>query len=178
MTTTANTEQASLRAALLEALALKELPRSGWLRVGVPAPESVAAHSWGVALLALALCPPRLDRARAVAMAVLHDLAEVRVGDLTPHDGVAPADKQRRERSALGAMVQPLPAGDELAALWEEFEAGSSPEARLVRACDKLDMALQAARYSEDRGVDTREFIASALEQIDDPTLRALIEPA
>ena len=178
MTTNADTDRASLRAALLEALALKNLPRSGWLRVGVPAPESVAAHSWGVALLALALCPPHLDRARSVALAVLHDLAEVRVGDLTPHDGVAPAQKQRLERSALTAMVQPLPGGDELAALWEEFEAGASAEARFVRACDKLDMALQAARYSADHGVDTREFIASALEQIDDPTLRALIEAA
>ena len=176
MTTNNDLPPESLRAALLEALALKALPRSGWRRVGVSSPESVAAHSWGVALLALVLCPPRLDRARAVAMAVLHDLAEVRVGDLTPHDGVDPADKQRRERSALAALVQPLPGGTELTALWEAFETGASAEARFVRACDRLDMALQAARYSAEQGVDTQEFIASALAQIDDPTLRALIE--
>ncbi|MFN7146928.1 MAG: HD domain-containing protein, partial [Myxococcota bacterium] len=66
-----------------EAVLLKEVDRSGWTRIGVPHPESVAAHSWGVALLALLRCPPELDRHKLLAMAILHDLAEVRVGDLT-----------------------------------------------------------------------------------------------
>lgn len=164
------------RAALLEALALKDVARAGWVRVGVDQPESVAAHSWGVALLALLLCPPELDRARAVAIALVHDLAEVRTGDITPHDGVPFDEKDRREREALLAMVAPLPAAAELSALWEEYTTGATPEGRFVKALDKLDMALMAERYRAG-GVDTRDFIASALAKLDDPGLRALIEP-
>ena len=51
-----------LRARLLEALALKELPRAGWVRERVQQPESVAAHSWGVAWLVLVLCPEHINR--------------------------------------------------------------------------------------------------------------------
>ena len=78
-----------LRAALLEALELKRLPRSGWLRVeGLQDVESVAAHSWGAAWLVAALCPEGVNRGRALEMTVIHDLAEVRIGDITPVDGV------------------------------------------------------------------------------------------
>src|SRR5262245_31586095 len=83
---------------LLEALRLKALRRAGWVRVGVPAPvESVADHSWGVAWLVLALLPEGLDRGKALAYAVLHDLPEVRTGDVTPMDRVPKEEKARRE---------------------------------------------------------------------------------
>ncbi|MFH1462774.1 MAG: HD domain-containing protein [Pseudomonadota bacterium] len=163
-----------LRALLLEALRLKELPRAGWVRAGVPAPESVAAHSWGVAWLVLALCPPGVDRGRALALAVLHDLAEVRAGDLTPADGVPAAEKSAREARALAGLMGPLEGRAELAGLWREFEARSTPEARFVRACDKLDMALQAARYREITGLDLQEFVDSALGELTDEALRGL----
>jgi 5'-deoxynucleotidase YfbR-like HD superfamily hydrolase/tRNA A-37 threonylcarbamoyl transferase component Bud32 len=166
-----------LRARLREALSLKEVARAGWVRAGIPEPESVAAHSWGVAWLVLALCPAKLDRGRALAIAVIHDLAEVRTGDITPHDGVDADDKRQRERSALEAIVSPMPDRDELVALWRQYEDGSTPEGRFVKACDKLDMALQAERYQRTTGVDTSEFIASALRSLDDDALIALIRP-
>ncbi len=164
----------ALRVCLLEALALKELPRAGWVRAGVPRPESVADHSWGVAWLVLALCPAGLNRGRALAMAVLHDLAELRTGDLTPHDAVEARQRSADERRAMGELTVDLPRGSELAAFWEEFEARESPEARFVRACDKLDMALQAARYTQGTGLQLQEFVDSALAELDDPVLRAL----
>lgn len=163
----------ALRDQLLEALQLKALPRSGWVRVGVEQPESVAAHSWGVAWLVLTLCPRELDRGRALAIAVVHDLAEVRTGDITPHDRVDPADKSAREAHAMQAMLAALPNGDELLALWRQYEDGSTAEGRFVKACDKLDMALQASVYAAD-GVDTAEFVASALARLSEPALRAL----
>ena len=169
------TPSAALRALLLEALQLKELPRAGWVRAGVPAPESVAAHSWGVAWLALVLCPPGLDRGRVLAMAVLHDLAEVRAGDLTPADGVSAAEKSRREATALRALLAPLGNAAELWALWQESEARHSPEARFVRACDKLDLALQARRYGALHGLDLVEFVDSALGELGESELTALI---
>lgn len=161
-------------AQLQEAMALKALPRAGWLRVGIEAPESVAAHSWGVAWLVLVLCPPALDRGRALAIAVIHDLAEVRVGDITPHDGVPAARKQAREATALRAMVAPFREAEALEGLWWDYEEGRTAEGRFVKACDKLDMALQAQVYAEVEDVDTRQFVESALRSLDVPSMRAL----
>ena len=167
-------DPARVRERLVEALTLKEVARAGWLRVGVREPESVAAHSWGVAWLVLVLCPDGVDRGRALAIAVVHDLAEARVGDITPHDGVSPAAKSAAERVAMSELVAALSAGPEIQALWEEYEGATTPEGRFVKACDKLDMALQAERYRRDQRVDTREFVRSALAALDDAVLRTL----
>lgn len=163
-----------IRESLLEAMALKALPRAGWLRVGVQEPESVAAHSWGVAWLVLVLCPPQLDRLRALEIAVLHDLPEVYAGDITPYDNVTRSEKHRIERESLSKLVEFLPTRHMVTARWEEYEDGTSPESRFVKACDKLDMALQAAVYAE-QDVDTREFIESALKSLADSELCDLI---
>lgn len=141
-----------------EAFALKALDREGWKRIGVPRPESVAAHSWGVALLALLRCPPDLDREKLLAMAILHDLAEVRVGDLTPHDGVTKEEKHRRERAAMDDLLAHRP---DLRAIWDEAEAGVTPEARLLKELDRADMGVQALLYGE-AGFDVSEFLRSA----------------
>ena len=165
----------TLRHALLEAFELKSLPRAGWLRAKVDAPESVAAHSWGVAFLALLLCPEELDRERVLAIALTHDLAEVRTGDITPHDGVSPAEKQAQEHAAIEAISDGLPRGEALRAWWQEYEEGTSPEGRFVKAMDKLDMALQAIDYQARQGVNTQEFIVSALAKLEDPRVRGII---
>ncbi len=167
-----------LKATLLEALALKDLPRAGWVRAGVDQPESVAAHSWGVAWLVLVLCPEGVDRGRALAIAVAHDLAEVRCGDITPHDGVPAAEKQAREQTAMEALAADLPNGDEILALWREYEDGDTAEGRFVKACDKLDMALQAQSYSAAQGLDLEEFVESALGRLGEGVLKELATPA
>lgn len=146
----------------LEATRLKEVARAGWVRVGVPAPESVAAHSWGVAFLALLLAPPELDRGKLLAMAVLHDLAELEVGDLTPHDGVGKEEKHRREARALDRLLADRP---DLRALWDEAEARQSPEARFLKHLDRLEMGVQARRY-RDRGADVSEFLAEVAAEL------------
>lgn len=154
---------------LVEALGLKEVDRAGWKRVGIEAPESVADHSWGIALLVLALCPEDLDRERCLALAVLHDLAEVRVGDIMPGE-MSREDKRDRERRAAAQLFRQHP---RLWALWEDYEQRRSPEAQFVHQLDKLEMALQARRYGN-RG-DTAEFIDSARSAIVRPDLRALL---
>ncbi|MBK9474633.1 MAG: HD domain-containing protein [bacterium] len=71
---------------LMQANRLKTTPRTGWFQRGVPSPESVADHSHGVALISLALLgsvPDKLDRAKVLAMAIAHDLAESVTGDLS-----------------------------------------------------------------------------------------------
>lgn len=158
---------------LLEVLALKRLKRAGWVHVGVPSPESVAAHSWGVAWLVVALCPEELDRERALAYAVVHDLAEVRVGDITPHDGISPQDKAHRERAAMEELARSLP---HVQALWEAYERQADPEARFVRQLDRLDMALQAVAYAREGSPRMEEFFRSAEAVIDDPALLPLLQ--
>lgn len=165
-----------MREALIEALALKALPRAGWVRVCVPDPESVAAHSWGVATLVLVLCPPDLDRERALAIALVHDLAEVRVGDLTPHDGVPRDEKARREREAFVDLVAALPNAEELTGCFDDY--GVTAEGRFVQACDKLDMALQAAAYERGTDLDLSEFVDSALSKLSAGVLRELARGA
>jgi putative hydrolase of HD superfamily len=134
-----------------QAMRLKNLPRAGWERCGVRPCESVAEHSFGVSVLALVLSRAAgVDRGKCLALAVAHDLAEAIVGDITPRDGVAPVEKHRREREAIESMAQML-GHDELAALWEEYEQGQTPEAMLVRDLDSIEMAWQAMQYRRTR---------------------------
>jgi 5'-deoxynucleotidase YfbR-like HD superfamily hydrolase len=129
-----------------------------------------------VAWLVLALCPKDLDLGRALSMAVLHDLAEIRTGDVTPHDGVDAHAKREAELEALTDLVRALPEREDLLERWHQCESATTPEGCFVKDCDRLDMALQAERYAAEQGVDTREFIASALAAVRDPRLRELIE--
>lgn len=161
---------------LVEVLALKALDRAGWVRRGVERPESVAAHGWGVAWLVLVLLPDELDRERALTYAVLHDLPEVRVGDLTPHDGVGKADKHRLEAEAMAAITADLPRGERLQATWHAYEAQADPEARFVRQLDRLDMALQALAYAQAGAAGMEEFVASAARVVEHPSLVTVLD--
>ncbi len=157
--------------ALLEALALKDVARTGWVRAGHPHPESVAAHSWGVALLALVLAPPDLARGKLLAYAILHDLAEAWTGDHPPADGVT--DKHARERCAMAILADRLER-PELLTLWEAYEAQRDPESRFVRRLDGLDMAFQARRYAH--RLDPTSFLGSATHKVGGSPLAALLE--
>ncbi|MFA5624618.1 MAG: HD domain-containing protein [Bradymonadales bacterium] len=148
--------------AILRAYSLKALARSGWQRVGLENVESVAAHSWGVALLSSLLCPEFLDRAKVLELAIIHDLAESEVGDITPHDDFAPEEKDALEYAAMQQICANAQAQNCLV-LFEEYRSKSSPEAAFVHKVDKLDMALQAIVYQREQGVDPAEFLESAL---------------
>ncbi|MEC7985897.1 MAG: HD domain-containing protein [Myxococcota bacterium] len=141
------------------AYTLKSLKRAGWVRAGVSNPESVAAHSWGMALLVIQLAPPHIDIAKALKMALIHDLPEVIVGDITPHDGVSKQVKHAQEYEAAQRLFS-----DELLSLWLEYTRKESPEAQFVSHLDKLDMGFQAHIYSSD--IDASEFMDSALRDL------------
>lgn len=164
------------------AIALKRTLRAGWTRVpGVPRVESVADHSWGVALLALLASErdPTLDRGKLLTLALAHDLAEAVVGDLTPADGVGDADKHAREADGLAKLLE-METPEVRRAFteaWLDYERRGSREARLVADLDKLEMGLQAEDYATHgaKRESLAEFLETARAKIADIALRALL---
>ena len=159
---------------------LKQLYRQGWLRRGVPPErcESVAEHVFGMVMLGWWVVEsdfPALDRDKVIRMVLAHELGEVYVGDITPADGVPAAEKERLEREAVRRVVRDLPHGAETLALWEEYTAGDTPEARLVKQLDRLEMAFQAAVYQTQGLGAMDEFIASAGAAVTDERLSAVM---
>ena len=156
-----------MRESLIEILGLKDVLRSGWVRSEVNNPESVAAHSWGMAILALKLTPTELDLVKVISLCLVHDIPEVRVGDLTPHD-----DCSNKAEDELKAMKELAP---QWLSLFEEYELGESEEAKFVKQLDKLDMGLQAMIYESKQGLNLSEFKKSALSKIDNSELSSLL---
>jgi putative hydrolase of HD superfamily len=126
---------------------LKRELRHSWLSDGRR--ESVAEHTWFMALMAL-LTHKRLEQPvsleRVLSMAIVHDLAEVEVGDIPYFEtGDRKAKKAELELAAIERIAKMLPApeGEMVKQLWLEFEDGTTPEARFVRALDHLEVQVQ-----------------------------------
>ena len=152
-----------MRDDLMTYLGLKDVLRQGWVNAGVESPESVAAHSWGMAVLALKLCPDHLNLEHVLKLCLVHDLPEVVVGDLTPQDDVS--TKSADERAAMEQLAP------EWVPLFDEYEQQTTPEAVFVKSLDKLDMALQAKVYMTRSDLDLSEFIESARKTLGDHDL-------
>lgn len=136
---------------------LKRTVRSGWVQRGVPAPESVAAHSYGAiytALLLAELIDPSPDLAAVLAMATLHDLPEGLTTDIpAPAWRLFPEGaKASAERLAMDEIFGDAPFGSRLLTLWEELHHNRTVEAQLVHDADKLDQFLQAYLYERQTG--------------------------
>jgi putative hydrolases of HD superfamily len=139
----------SLLDLVLELQSLDRLPRAGYVLRGVTDPESVTEHSWHVLFLVWALGRrlPEVDVARAVEIALVHDLAELRIGDLprTASRYFPEGAKNAAESAAMEEILAPLPPAAR--ELYAEYQAAATPEARLVKACDKLQLMLKVAAY-------------------------------
>jgi putative hydrolase of HD superfamily len=159
---------------------LKSEKRRGWLKkLGLAHPESVADHSYRTALMAMVVSDARgLDSAKAVRIALLHDLPEALVGDAMPNERSG-ASKAKVETKAMEKLLRgiPLRVRTLYRDTWLEFLEGDTPEAKLVRQLDKLEMAMQASEYvkqSSDPAL-AREFLATAKRQVTDPELLAIL---
>lgn len=115
--------------------------------LGLSRPENAAEHSWQIAMLALSLLPhaaEQVDAARVVRMLLVHDLGEIDTGDVLVYDEAAVAAAKGGERAAVQRITDRLPPEQATGwlALWDEFEAGATPEARFAHAADRAMPAL------------------------------------
>eukprot|EP01121_Diplochlamys_sp_Union-15-3_P005195 TRINITY_DN15531_c0_g1_i1.p1 TRINITY_DN15531_c0_g1~~TRINITY_DN15531_c0_g1_i1.p1 ORF type:complete len:334 (+),score=40.39 TRINITY_DN15531_c0_g1_i1:41-1042(+) len=145
------------------ALKVKRRIRTGWKRCQVEDPESVADHMYGLSLISFLFRDISIDNNRCIKIALVHDIAESLVGDITVHDGIKVDQKHKMEAEAIVKLKGVLGGslGEELEVLWNEYNSASSPEAKIVKQLDKLEMIVQAGCYEEEQKVDLEDFFNS-----------------
>jgi len=131
---------------LLEADRLKGVIRLNQIADGSRR-ENTAEHSWHLTLFAMVLRDYAVDPVdiwRVAQMLILHDLVEIEAGDTPLHLTLNNTDQAEREEAAADLLFGMLPDGQGIAfrALWDEFEAAESADARFAKACDRLQPIL------------------------------------
>jgi putative hydrolase of HD superfamily len=132
---------------------LKATKRTGWIDFDVPGPESIADHMYRMSIIAMCNSDENLDISRCVKMALIHDMAEALVGDITPADvSVSKQEKHRRELATmeyLRDLLTPVNAraAQEIFEIWNEYEDMSTPEAVFVKDVDKFELMVQTLEY-------------------------------
>jgi putative hydrolase of HD superfamily len=140
---------------------LDRVPRSGYVLRGVTEPESVAAHSHFVALLALLVLdayPHVADRDKVLAMALLHDLPEALLMDIPMPvaDAHLKVAKVEAELAIGDLMLAAFP--ERYRRYLAELAEAATPEARLVRGLDKLQMMIKILMYQRENRGRLEEF--------------------
>lgn len=156
---------------------LKKMPRRGWVIRDIKNPESIAEHTFRVAIMAWFLGEKRginFNIEKIIKMALIHDLCEVYAGDTTPYDSILPKNKKKRiellktwprfsekekkrlvaqkhkkEKEGLDKLTKDLPLKlkQEIKLFWLDYEKGLSKEGRFFRQTDRVESFLQAAEY-------------------------------
>lgn len=92
-----------------------------------------------------------VDRVKCMKLALVHDLAESIVGDITPYCGISKQEKRLREHKAILEICSLLDktSSEEVLKLFEEYENQETAEAQLVKDFDLYDMILQAYEYEK-----------------------------
>jgi len=157
---------------------LKRTPRAGWVEVGIRQPESVADHTFRTSILCMMYADMEgLDQLRLMRMALIHDLPEAIIGDLTPSKKTA--ESKGTEDAAVNHILDLLPKRqrEKYMMVWNEYREGKTREAKAVKQLQKLEMALQAKEYEEagSTGQSLKRFIKSAEKAVTWPELRRLL---
>ena len=128
-----------------EAEKLKSVVRTAWTSKGRR--ESTAEHSWRLALLACVMLDdyPELDLSKVLMMSLIHDIGEIYEGDISAALMPDKEDKYNVEYQAAQTVFAflPEPQASRMMEIWSEYNDGSTPEAKLVKALDKAETILQ-----------------------------------
>ena len=174
---------------LVELQRLKRLDRTGWILRGLPnGTESVAAHSFGVGVTSMLLADELMQQGvvvnveKVLRMALLHDWAEVRVGDMprTATEYFGAEVRKSAEAAAFRDIVSSLGEAESLYAdLYEDYEQRGSLEARLVKMADIVDLLVEALALERAgaRGLDEFWEVAQTTSlQVDGLTRSIIID--
>jgi putative hydrolase of HD superfamily len=150
-----------------EVMKLKKVKRSGWVVSGVKDAESVSDHSFMTILMVLILGKEKkMDLNKALKMAILHDIAECRIGDIITWENfhMTKNGKKEIEEDAMKNLLSILgDRGKEYFGIWKEYEKRKSKEAKFVKAIDNLEMVLQALEYEKEEK-DLNKYIKTFFE--------------
>lgn len=157
---------------------LKRTPRTGWVEVDVYQPESVADHTFRTALLCMLYADiESLNSLKLLRMALIHDLPEALIGDLTPSEKTA--ETRDIEENAIKQILALLPPKQReiYITVWIEYQEGKTREAQALRQLEKIEMALQAKEYKKSGSTSQSlgGFIKSAQEATSWPELKRLL---
>jgi putative hydrolase of HD superfamily len=149
---------------------LKTQRRTGWVDKGIPShkAESISDHMYRMSIISMCIPNEKVDTDKCVKIALVHDIAELLVGDITPFGGVSKAEKHRREFESikfLAELIEPYNPkfSSEIMELWLDYEEIRTLEARYVKDIDKFEMIQQAWDYEQEFGLqhDLTEFYNS-----------------
>jgi putative hydrolase of HD superfamily len=185
---------------LIEVGKLKKMKRRGWVLRRVKDPETIAAHTFRMTLMAwLLCCKKKINTDKIIKMSLIHDLCEVYAGDTTPYDQILPKDKRKwkkmlnswrriskkekekfflkkykKEDKALRGLVSKLPLAlkKEITNLWDDYEKGLTPEGKFVNQVDRVENLLQALEYwKKSKSFEITPWWVQIEELVDDPLL-------
>ncbi|SCU84067.1 LAME_0C08086g1_1 [Lachancea meyersii CBS 8951] len=134
---------------------LKIQKRTGWLDHNITPCESIADHMYRMGITAMLIKDPSVNRDKCVRIAMVHDIAESLVGDITPNDPLGKEEKHLRELAAINYLCDELIkpynplAAQEILDDWLAYENISSLEARYVKDIDKFEMLVQCFEYEK-----------------------------
>ncbi|CAF1353576.1 unnamed protein product [Rotaria sordida] len=159
----------------------KRTLRTGWVLRGVERVESIADHMYRMAVMSLLL--PTISeqsKVRCMKLALVHDLAESVVGDLTEFDGIPKSEKHRRESESMLHLTRLLPVdvGTEIFSLFNEYVDQKTNEANLVKDLDIFDMLVQAYEYEKIQGENgfLEEFFQSSVSKVKTDIVKKWLE--
>ncbi|KAF9154803.1 HD domain-containing protein 2 [Linnemannia schmuckeri] len=161
---------------------LKRTKRTGWINHGIKPAESIADHMYRMGIMAMLIDEKTagVNKDRCIKMAIVHDLAESLVGDITPYDGVTIEDKHTQERNAMHHLCHELlgwnAQAQEISGLWAEYEAAVTPEALLVKDFDKFEMIMQALEYEKSEDVTLEDFFAGTRGKFKHPMVTGWVD--
>uniref|UniRef100_A0A1A9W3W8 5'-deoxynucleotidase HDDC2 n=1 Tax=Glossina brevipalpis TaxID=37001 RepID=A0A1A9W3W8_9MUSC len=158
---------------------LKHTKRTGWVLRDVNDCESISGHMYRMSILTFLLDGSEgLDQIRCMELALVHDLAESLVGDITPFCGVSKNEKRALELKAMQDICKLIePRGKRIMELFEEYELGESAESRFVKDLDRLDMVMQAFEYEKRDNclLKHQEFFDSTAGKFNHPFVKKLV---
>ncbi|KAG5988715.1 hypothetical protein E4U43_004655 [Claviceps pusilla] len=149
---------------------LKTTKREGWRRFGIERGESISDHMYRMSIISMfapASLAARLDLHKCMKMCLIHDMAELLVGDITPVDGVPKPEKSRRESLTMDFLTKRLfgnkddaAVGQEIRDVWTEYEEGKTLDSHYVHDIDKMELLLQMMEYERraEGTLDLHEF--------------------